>query len=156
MALDELVEYRRQLTIDRFKTTDVPLMPFVPETLEFYRGNGIRMTIATSSQREDVEATFNRNGLRHYFEFMVTRSDVTHGKPHPESYLTCVERLGIDKSHCIVIEDTPTGVAAAKAAGLVCYAVQSNITEHPKLTDADRIFADLNEAQNYISANSGI
>jgi beta-phosphoglucomutase len=104
--IDELIARRKQLTIDRFKTTDVSLMPFVVESLEFYRSKGLRMVIATSSQREDVEAIFERNGLGHYFEFMITRSDVENAKPHPESYIRCVERLGIEKHECIVYEDT--------------------------------------------------
>ena len=148
--VDELVERRRQLTVDRFKNTDVNLMPFVPETLAYFQRKGLRMAIATSSQREDVNAIFERNGLSGYFEFMVTRSDVSSGKPHPESYLLCVEKLGISKEECIVLEDTQTGVTAAKAAGLTCLAVQSNISEHPKLTAADRIFLSLDEARLYM------
>ena len=148
--VDELVERRRQLTVDRFKNTDVNLMPFVPETLAYFQRKGLRMVIATSSQREDVDAIFERNGLGGFFEFMVTRSDVSSGKPHPESYLLCVEKLGISKEECIVLEDTQTGVTAAKAVGLTCYAVQSNPSEHPKLTAADRIFLNLDEARLYM------
>jgi beta-phosphoglucomutase len=148
--IDELVAQRRELTIARFRTTDVSLMPFVHEGLEFYKSSGLRMAIATSSQREDVEAIFNRNGLGHFFEFMVTRTEVENGKPHPESYLKCVEKLGIEKHECIVFEDTLTGLTAAKAAGLVCYVVQANISEHAKLTAADKIFTDLNQAREFL------
>jgi HAD superfamily hydrolase (TIGR01509 family) len=150
IPIDELVERRRKLTIHRFKNTNVSLMPFVPETLAYFQRKGLRMVIATSSQREDVDAIFERNGLGRFFEFMVTRSDVTNGKPDPESYLLCVKKLGISTEECIVLEDTHTGVTAAKAAGLTCYAVQSNTSEHPKLTDADRIFLNLDEARLYV------
>jgi beta-phosphoglucomutase len=148
--IDELVERRIALTTHRFKTTDVTLMPFVRECLEFYKNKGLRMVIATSSQRPDVEAIFERNGLGGYFEFMITRTDVINGKPHPEGYLLCLEKLGIEKTECVVCEDTSTGIAAAKAAGLVCYAIQSITDEHPKLGEADKIFLDLNEAREYL------
>ncbi len=148
--IDDLVAQRRELTIARFRTTDVNLMPFVQECLEFYKSKGLRMAVATSSQREDVDAIFSRNGLAHYFEFMVTRTEVENGKPHPESYLKCVEKLGIEKSDCIVFEDTLTGLTAAKAAGLVCYIVQANTSEHPKLAAAGKIFIDLKQAYEFL------
>jgi HAD superfamily hydrolase (TIGR01509 family) len=148
--IDELIARRRQLTINRFKTTDVGLMPFVRENLEYYQTKGLKMAVATSSQREDVDAIFERNGLAPFFEFIITRNDVANGKPHPESYLRCVEQLGVQKHECVVFEDTYTGVTAAKAAGLTCYAIQSNIAEHPKLTAADGIFIDLNQAREHL------
>ena len=149
-SVEELTARRKQITIRLFKSTDVALMPFVPESLEYYRSKGLRMAIATSSQREDVEAIFERNGLGHFFEFMMTRNDVNEAKPHPESYLRCVERLGIDKHECIVFEDTHTGIASAKAAGLTCYAIQSNTNEHHKLMAADKIFTNLSLAMEYL------
>lgn len=152
--VDQLILRRQARTIQRFKTTDVELMPFVRESLEFYHGKGLRMTIVTSSQREVVDAIFERNGLDHYFEFMITRNDVENGKPHPESYLKCLERLGIEKHDCVVFEDTHTGITSAKAAGLTCYAIQANTADHPKLAAADQIFTDLNQAREYL-AKSG-
>jgi HAD superfamily hydrolase (TIGR01509 family) len=112
------------------------------------------MAIATSSLRKDVEAIFERNGLNHFFKLMITRSEVTNSKPHPESYNFCCEQLGLTKDECIVFEDTISGLTAAKAAGLVCYAIQSNIAEHHKLRAADKIFLDLNEAKDYLIATS--
>ena len=152
--VEELVARRQVLNAGRFKATDVELMPFAAENLEFYRHKGLRMTIATSSQRPDVDAIFERNGLGHFFEFMVTRNDVENGKPHPEGYLKCLEKLGIEKHECVVFEDTDIGIAAAKAAGLVCYAIQSNIADHAKLYTADQIFTDLNQAKEHLLKNN--
>jgi beta-phosphoglucomutase len=154
--LDELVGRREKLTIERFKSTDVALMPYALKTLQFFAEKGLPMVIATSSLRQDVEAIFNRNGLAHFFKFMVTRNEVTNSKPHPESYNLCVERLGMSKDECIVFEDTVTGLTAAKAAGLVCYVIQSNTAEHPKLQAADKIFLNLNEAVEYLIATKQV
>ena len=147
---NELIERRAKLTVARFKTVDVRLMPFVPEILDFFREKGLTLAIVTSSQRKDVEAIFERNGLGHFFKLLVTRTDVANSKPHPESYDRCRELLGLEKEECIVFEDTLTGLTAAKAAGLVCFAIQIDTAEHPKLAIADEIFLDFNEAKHYI------
>ena len=57
------------------------------------------------------------------FAAVVTGDQVTHGKPHPEPYLLAAEQLGVDPTKCIAIEDSPTGVASAEAAGCVAVAV---------------------------------
>ncbi len=155
-TVDELIARRKKLNVERFKNTDVALMPFVLQSLEFYNSKDILMAIATSSQRQDVEAIFERNGLGRFFQFMITRTDVENGKPHPESYLKCMEKLGIEKHECIVFEDTHTGIAAAKAAGLLCYAVQSNTAELHKLTAADKIFLNLKDVMDYLVATKQI
>jgi len=145
---DELVERREKLTLERFKTNDVNLMPHVLENLDLYTRKGLTLALVTSSPRQDVEAIFARNGLKHFFKLIITRSEVTNSKPDPESYNVCVEQLSLDKSECIVFEDTLNGVKAAKAADLVCFAIQSNTSEHVKLEVADKIFLDFNEATN--------
>lgn len=153
---EEIVERRENLTIERLKTTDVNLMPFVLETLEFFKEKGLTLALVTSSPRKDVEAIFERNGLAHFFKLIITRTEVTNSKPHPESYELCCELLGISKNECIVFEDTINGVKSAKAANLVCYAVQSNTSEHPKLEIADKIFLAFNEAKDYLIATGQV
>ncbi len=75
-----------------------------------------RWTIATSCTRPLAEVRLRAAGLP-VPETMVTSSDVSHGKPHPEPYLKAAAKLGIRPEHCIVIEDAPAGVLAGKAAG---------------------------------------
>jgi HAD superfamily hydrolase (TIGR01509 family) len=147
---DELIKLRQQLTIERFRTTDVGLMPHVLETLEFFTEKGLTIAVVTSSLRPDVEAIFNRNGLGHFFKLIVTRTEISNGKPHPEGYNLCCELLGLAKHECIAFEDTVTGLTSAKAAGLVCYAIQGNVAEYHKLQAADKIFLNLNEVKDYL------
>ena len=75
-----------------------------------------RWTIATSCTRPLAEVRLRAAGLT-IPEKMVTSSDVTHGKPHPEPYLKAAAKLGFAPADCIVVEDAPTGVKAGKAAG---------------------------------------
>jgi HAD superfamily hydrolase (TIGR01509 family) len=61
------------------------------------------------------------------FQAMVTGDQVSRGKPHPEPYLTAAELLGVQPSRCVAIEDSPTGVASAAAAGCLVLAVQNQV-----------------------------
>lgn len=61
------------------------------------------------------------------FATVVTGDQVTHGKPHPEPYLTAAARLGVDPSRCVAVEDSPPGVASAEAAGCRVLAVPLHV-----------------------------
>ncbi len=153
--IDSIILRRENLTLERLRTKDVNLMPFVKEFLEFVKAKNLKMALVTSSPRKDVEAIFERNELGRYFDLIITRTDVTKSKPDPESYNLCREQLGCLANECLVFEDTINGAKAAKAAGLTCYAIQSNQDEHDKLKIADQLFLDLNAAKEYL-VNQGI
>jgi len=150
--LQELIERREHLTLERLKTKDVNLMPYVTEVLDFFEAKGLMMALVTSSPRKDVDAIFERNGLGKYFKLIITRSEVTKSKPDPESYNVCVEKLGLFKDDCIAFEDTINGLKSAKAAGLTCIVIQSNAEEHPNLAIADKLFLDFREVKDYLVA----
>ncbi|WP_299586052.1 HAD family phosphatase [Mucilaginibacter sp.] len=151
--LPQIIERREKLTLERLKTKDVNLMPHVADVLEYFHQNALILALVTSSPRQDVEAVFERNGLGKYFKLIITRTEVTKSKPDPESYLVCVEKLGLQKEECLVFEDTINGVKSAKAAGLTCFAIQSNTDEHDKLTIADKLFLDFKEVKDYLVNN---
>ncbi|NIS52322.1 MAG: HAD-IA family hydrolase, partial [Phycisphaerae bacterium] len=73
-----------------------------------------------------------------------TGNDVKNKKPHPELFLLAAERLGIEPAKCVVIEDAPNGVQAAKAAGAKCIAV-TNSTDAAQLSDADLVCDSLKQ-----------
>lgn len=148
--LSHLIQIRETMTAERLKTKEIGLMPYVSEVIPFFFNKDITLAVVTSSSRSTVETIIKKNGLGNYFKLIVTRSEVSKSKPDPESYNICCEKLGIDKEQCIVFEDTVNGVKAAKAAGLICYAIQGNFSEHHQLTAADKIFTDLKAAKNYL------
>ena len=153
-SLPEVVKRREALTLERLKTKDVNLMPFALEVVKFFHEQGLVLAIVTSSPREDVEAIFDRNGLRPYFRLIITRSEVQQNKPDPEGYDKCCEMLGLSKENCLVFEDTINGIKAAKAAGIRCFAIQSNADMHASLQIADRLFPDLKEAKEHLLSDS--
>ncbi|KTD10939.1 HAD-superfamily hydrolase [Legionella gratiana] len=80
-----------------------------------------KIAICSGSSRSEITAVLSkvRQGkLRAYFDIIVTAEDVQIGKPSPEGYLLTAKRLDVLPPHCLVIEDTPHGVNAAKAAGM--------------------------------------
>jgi HAD superfamily hydrolase (TIGR01509 family) len=99
----------------------VPIMPGAVELVSDVAAAGLPYALVTSSQRRFVDAVLARTGLR--FPVMVTGSDVTRSKPDPEPYLLASSRLGLPPGRCLVLEDSPTGVAAAEAAGCFVVAV---------------------------------
>ncbi|HKX15263.1 MAG TPA: HAD-IA family hydrolase [Propionibacteriaceae bacterium] len=76
---------------------------------------------------------------------LVTADDVTRGKPHPEPFLEAARRLGVDPQRCLVVEDAPKGLEAAKAAG--CFTLAVVTTTAREALDADAIVTDLSEVR---------
>lgn len=77
-----------------------------------------QMGIVTSSHRQHFEIIHARSGLLPHFAFHVVREDYPQSKPHPDSYLAGIERTGLPPERCLAVEDSPRGVASARAAGL--------------------------------------
>jgi HAD superfamily hydrolase (TIGR01509 family) len=105
----------------------------------------VRMAIVTSSKRAHFAAIHERTGLTPHFEFVLAREDYAVSKPDPEPYLSAVARLGLAPSECLVIEDSERGLSAAKAAGLTCWVIPSELTRLSDFRAADRRFDQLSE-----------
>ncbi len=118
---------------------------FVPGFREFFeRANRKWLTgVVTSTGRELVELIWRGLGWNHSLKVLVTGDDVNEGKPAPEPYLLAIERLAVEPAKTLVIEDSPVGVAAARAAG--CFTVGLRATEGPPLPEADFVVADYHE-----------
>jgi beta-phosphoglucomutase len=79
---------------------------------------GVRVAMATGSRRPEVEGILSRLGLSRSFHALVTAEDYRRAKPDPDPFLTAAGRLNIPPAGCLVVEDSPAGVAAALAAGM--------------------------------------
>ncbi len=93
--------------------------PVVP-VLEFAISlHGIApMAIASGGHHELVDATLSALGISYLFAAVVCAEDYVHGKPAPDPFLVAAKRLGVPPQECVVFEDSPTGIAAAEAAGM--------------------------------------
>ncbi|WP_018656453.1 HAD family hydrolase [Actinomadura flavalba] len=100
----------------------VPLMPGAKELLAEVRDAGVPAALVSSSYRRLLEPALDAIGREH-FAVTVAGDEVARTKPDPEPYLTATARLGADPGRCVVLEDSPNGLAAAEAAGCVTVAV---------------------------------
>jgi beta-phosphoglucomutase family hydrolase len=108
------------------------LVPGLRAFLDLYRGTP--MAVASNAEPENVNFVLDRSGLRPYFRAVVDGHQVSRPKPYPDVYLRAAELLEIAPSNCIVMEDSPTGIAAARAAGMRVIGI---CTTHVNLPDTD-------------------
>jgi HAD superfamily hydrolase (TIGR01509 family) len=125
----------------------VPLLPGGRELLESLERRGIPRALATSSSARYVTRILAPHGLLRYFAQVLTCDDVTHGKPHPEIYEKAAERLGHAPALIVVLEDSPNGVRAARAAGARCVAVPHLLTPRDDVRAADAIVRSLDDPE---------
>lgn len=85
--------------------------------LKRLKGAGLKLAVCSNSIRETVEVMLENAMLKDYFDLLLSNQDVEQNKPHPEIYLTAMQRLGIEPQETIIVEDAPHGVEAARASG---------------------------------------
>ncbi|WP_372949321.1 HAD family hydrolase [Mariniphaga sp.] len=94
-----------------------PVEPVV-ELVKKYHGK-LPMAVGTGGYKRLAWKSLEILGLENYFEILVSSEDVTHPKPHPETFLKCAELLGVEPEFCQVFEDGDLGIQAANAAGMM-------------------------------------
>jgi HAD superfamily hydrolase (TIGR01509 family) len=89
----------------------------------------LRMAIVTTSKRTDFDLIHAGRGITDFMDFVLTREDYVHSKPHPEPYLTALERFGATKTETLIVEDSARGLRSAVAAGIDCAVVHNAFTQ---------------------------
>lgn len=119
-------------------------MPGLYDLLDHLIANGIRIALATSSNHRLIDAVMAKLNIADYFEVICSAEDEVYGKPHPAVYLSAISKLGLTPSDCYVIEDSLTGLIAAKAATVQTFLVSHEFTLD-KFAFADFRTASLSE-----------
>lgn len=136
--IEGLIQRKRQLLK---KNIRIDLFPMAEECVDFFHRKGYRLGLVTGSFRHEVELLLPPPVLDR-FHVVVTADDVERGKPHPESYLRAVSKLGVRPQAALVVENAPYGVRSAKAAGMACIALTTSLSRE-YLKEADWIVPDL-------------
>jgi beta-phosphoglucomutase len=97
--------------------------------LAILAANGIPVAIATSGPAENVRHTLAELGLADRVTVVVRGDQVPRGKPHPDIFLAAADRIGVPPGECVAFEDSPMGVAAARAAGMSCVAISTSFSD---------------------------
>lgn len=128
----------------------------VTQKLTEFREAGYKIGLATSSYQRIIEAVVDKLNIRSFFDVMQSAEYERFGKPHPAVFLTCADKLGVEPSECLVIEDSFNGILAAKAARMTVFAIpEKSHQADPRLIIADKIFyslVDLNLAENQLAS----
>lgn len=120
-------------------------LPGVRELIAALRERGVPIAVASSSLPEWIESLLTGLGLLHSFDALVSATMVDHPKPAPDIYIEAARRLGAAPEETIGIEDTPTGLASAKAAGLFTVQVRASSTAFEPLSEADLVLETLRD-----------
>ncbi len=91
--------------------------------------SGIKMAIGSAAIMFNIDFVLDNLGIRKYFNALVSADDVSHSKPHPETYLKCAEKLNVDTADCLVFEDAPKGAESAFNAGMKSLVITTLHTE---------------------------
>lgn len=153
--VESLANKKRALFAEKFLITPPPMLPTVESTLTSALDDGRKMAIATGASKEDLQRSVRLNNLDRYVTTFATTSDVDRGKPAPDVYLLACEKLGVEPQKAIAFEDTAAGIAAAKSAGLICFAIPNSYSKSQDLGQADQIFSTLFRAYLAIDGLEG-
>lgn len=119
--------------------------PGLMELLNTLQEKGYKKAIASSTALDDIEIIISALGITRYLDGYFSAQQVLHGKPAPDLFLYAAEKLGVQPKECVVLEDAPAGITAAKAAGMVRYAIPSRETKGKDFSSATKVLASLHE-----------
>ncbi len=120
-------------------------MPGIYRLLDRLEEAGVKIGLATSSQRHWVEAGLGGPGLAGGFGSVASCEMARNAKPAPDLYLLAADGLGVPPEACLAIEDTPRGIQAAKAAGMVTIALRNEAMPPMDLSAADHVSDSLEQ-----------
>jgi beta-phosphoglucomutase len=141
--LVDLLLRRRRRRYRELVEDSSPITPAAAALVRRLSQAGVPLAIVTGAQRPDVEFVLERSTIAGLIPVVVTEEDVTRGKPDPEGFLAGAAGLGLHPGDLLAFEDSPAGIRAAKAAGMLCVAVEGTRGAHA-LAEADFVVTDLN------------
>jgi HAD superfamily hydrolase (TIGR01509 family) len=144
---------RRERIATEFFANRIELFPNVKEVLKELReirpsgSDKMRLAVATSSVSASARPFLDRHQLTAFFDVIITGDEIERGKPAPDIYLRTAEKLGVSADECLVIEDSLSGIAAAKAAKMRVAAIPDRRFVDPRQYEkqADYLLNGLSE-----------
>ncbi|RKY23560.1 MAG: hypothetical protein DRP83_09050 [Planctomycetota bacterium] len=145
--VEEIVARKTRYLQENLAQATKPI-PGVAELISAAAAAGVPQAVCSGGLRAEIDTGLARLGVAEFFPVVLTAEDFTHGKPHPEGYIRAAELLAqhtglaINRPSCVAIEDSPTGLAAVRAAGMKALAITSTFPP-TALSLAHRIEPDL-------------
>lgn len=127
-------------------------LPGIPAFIQEISNTNLPIGLATSSPRNLMNAVIESLELGAFFQVMTSAEGMRYGKPHPQVFMDTADQLGMQHTHCVVIEDTVNGVIAAKAARMQVIAVpEAANLEDKRFHIADRVLKSTAELSGFLS-----
>lgn len=152
---DKCMDLKLQIQREHYRKYGVTMKKGLPELLEYLKEQGIRMAVATSTERETAVLLLKKMKVQEYFDVLVFGDMVKNSKPAPDIFLVAANQLDLPIKECLVLEDSTAGVEAGKAAGgyiihipdlvKVPEEVKKGITA--ELTDLEQVISWLKEME---------
>lgn len=149
--MDDVLKDVHQLMNDIFEKDGVPLKDGLIELLTYLKENNYLTIVATSSTRNRVEHLLGMADILKYYNDSICGDEVTHGKPNPEVFLRACEKLGVEPSQALVLEDSEAGIQAAHSAQIPVICIPDMKYPEPKYAQmTTEIFNSLHDVIDYL------
>jgi len=136
MAQEKEENFRRKAT------GNIKSFPGVVRLLNALKKGNFKLGLVSSAPKENIDLVLSELNLAGIFDCIVFGQEVSQSKPGPQIYLLAAKKLEVTPNDCVVIEDSPLGVKAAKTAGMKCLAI-TNAHPRQKLNEADKVVDSL-------------
>ncbi|PLW80606.1 hypothetical protein C0585_01655 [Candidatus Woesearchaeota archaeon] len=143
ISVEELVNEKHE----KEKEMQDEMLDLFPDTLkiiEVLKSKDLKVGVATSAMEDMTTYVKERFGLDKQVDNFIEAKDVSRTKPDPEIFLKCAEKLGVEPSNCVVVEDAINGILAAQKGGMISVGI-TNTFPKEAFIDADFVIDDLNE-----------
>lgn len=128
--------------------------PGLMDLLRHLKYSGIKTAIASSSTIKEISSVVKTLGISPLINSITSAQEVENGKPAPDVFLLAAKKLKVAPALCLVLEDAPSGIAAAKAAGMFRFAIPSPETKDKDFSDANKVLENLSEVFSLIKPSS--
>ena len=129
--------YYREMVKDELKP-----LPGTLVLIKALHARNFKLAVGSSGPPENVDLLLSTLSIKDYFDVIITAAEVKNGKPAPDVFLIAAEKLNIKVDNCLVIEDAPVGITAARKAGMKVIALRTTHC-NVELLDADMVVQDL-------------
>lgn len=115
-----LSEEKTAAMVESLDSGRIPVKEGVFEVLDYLKKNGYRIAVATSTRKERAKKRLEKEHVYEHIDAFMYGDEVERSKPNPEIFLKAAEKIGLEPEQCLVIEDSPAGIEAAKRGGFRC------------------------------------
>lgn len=124
--LDALA-WRKEALYREIAATELQLIAGAEAVCAAARARGLKLAVCTAAPPENIAVAFERFGMSGWVDTVTSPADGLRGKPHPDIFLAAAERLGVSPAACLVFEDAPLGIEAARRAGMPAVALTTTL-----------------------------